>query len=68
MKYLTFIVTEGEMPADAIATMNREWPAYAQAMDGRGLWRMGRELGLPEDGIATVRVRDGETLVSDGPF
>lgn len=68
MKYLTFIVTEGEMPADAIATMNREWPAYAQAMDSRGLWRMGRELGLPEEGIATVRVRDGETLVSDGPF
>lgn len=56
------------MPEDAIATMNREWPAYEQEIDRRGLRHFGRELGLPQQGLATVRVRDGQTLVSDGPF
>jgi hypothetical protein len=36
-------------------------------MDGRGLRLLGRELELPET-AATVRVRGGEMLVSDGPF
>ncbi len=29
---------------------------------------LGRELDLPDAGVATVRVRGGETLVTDGPF
>src|SRR2546429_6614783 len=36
-------------------------------MDGRGVRLLGRELDLPET-AATVRVRGGETLVTDGPF
>ena len=36
-------------------------------MDGRGVRLLGRELDLPET-AATVRVRDGEALVTDGPF
>ena len=36
-------------------------------MERRGVLLLGRPLDLPET-AATVRVRDGETLVSDGPF
>jgi hypothetical protein len=36
-------------------------------MDGRGVRLLGRELSLPET-AATVRVREGETFVTDGPF
>lgn len=68
MKFVAFVVTEGAMPAEAIAEMNRDWPAHAEEMERRGGWRLGRELDLPEDGVATVRVRGGETLVTDGPF
>jgi hypothetical protein len=67
MKVVAFVITEGRTPKDALAIMNREWPAYAEEMDRRGLWRLGRELDFPETAV-TVRVRDGETLVTDGPF
>lgn len=68
MKFVAFVVTEGAMPAEAIAEMNRDWPAFADEMQCRGGLRVGRELSLPEDGVITVRVRDGETLITDGPF
>ncbi len=69
MKFVAFVVTEGATPAEAIAEMNRDWPAYAEEMERRGGLRVGRELSLPEAaGVATVRVRGGETLVTDGPF
>jgi hypothetical protein len=47
--------------------MQRELPAWIEEMDGRGVRLLGRELDLPHT-AATVRVRDGETLVTDGPF
>src|SRR3984957_17041500 len=47
--------------------MQRECPGWVEEMDGRGVRLLGRELELPET-AATVRVRDGETLVTDGPF
>ena len=36
MKFVAFVVTEGAMPAEAIAEMNRDWPAYAAEMKRRG--------------------------------
>ena len=68
VKFVAFVGTEGRTPADKVAEMNRDWPAYATELERRGLAGIGRELELPEEGVATVRVRDGETLVSDGPF
>ena len=47
--------------------MQRELPGWIEEMDGRGVRLLGRELDLPQT-AATVRVRDGETLVTDGPF
>jgi hypothetical protein len=67
MKYVAFVGTEGRMPAEAVAEMNRDFPAYLEEMDGRGVRLCGRELDLPGSAV-TVRVRDGETLVTDGPF
>jgi hypothetical protein len=55
------------MPQEALEIMNREWPAFEAEMAPRGVQVFGRELDFPETGV-TVRVRNGETLVTDGPF
>jgi hypothetical protein len=68
MRFVSFVATQGPMPAEAIAEMNRDWPAHAARLERRGGLQLGRELDLPEAGVATVRVRAGETLVTDGPF
>src|SRR6516162_5807109 len=67
MKYLQFIWADGLPAPDDLAVMQRECPGWVEEMDGRGVRLLGRELSPPET-AATVRVRDGETLVTDGPF
>ena len=67
MKYLHFIWADGRPAPEALAVMQRELPGWDEEMTGRGVRLLGRELELPET-AATVCVRDGETLVSDGPF
>jgi hypothetical protein len=67
MKYVAFIGTEGPAPAEALSVVQRGLPGWIEEMDRRGVRLLGRELDLPET-AATVRVRDGETLVTDGPF
>jgi hypothetical protein len=67
MNYLLLIAGDHETTPDELAAMQREIPGWIQEMDGRGVRLLGRELELPET-AATVRVRGGETLVSDGPF
>jgi hypothetical protein len=41
--------------------------AWVEEMDGRGVRRFGSRLGSAST-ATTVRVRDGEALLSDGPF
>jgi hypothetical protein len=67
MNYLLFICADGMPAPDELAVMQRECTGWVQEMDGRGVRLLGRELDLPGT-AATVRVRDGETLVTDGPF
>jgi hypothetical protein len=73
MKYLLAVAgttehsSDGTVAPEALAIMQRELPRWIEEMDGRGARLFGRELDLPET-AATVRVRDGETLVTDGPF
>ena len=67
MKYLLFIWADGRPALEDLAVMQRELPGWDEEMDRRGVRLLGRELELPET-AATVRVRDGETLVTDGPF
>ena len=67
MKYLFFICAEGLPAPEELSAIQRELPGWVEEMDGRGVRLLGRELDLPETAV-TVRVRDGETLVTDGPF
>jgi hypothetical protein len=64
MKYLLMICGGGGRERSATTMGIDEW---VQEMDGRGVRLLGRPLEAPET-AAMVRVRDGETLVSDGPF
>ena len=73
MKYIMIIAgntehsSDGVAAPDALAFMQREIPKWIDEMDARGVRLFGRELDLPST-AATVRVRNGETLVTDGPF
>ena len=67
MKYLSLIWADGMPTPEELAPIQRELPSWVEEMNGRGVRLFGRELDLPET-AATVRVRDGETLVTDGPF
>ncbi|MGP7998911.1 MAG: YciI family protein [Streptosporangiaceae bacterium] len=67
MKYVSFIWADGLPAPDELVTMQRELPGWIEEMAGRGVRLLGRELDLPQM-AATVRVRGGETLVTDGPF
>jgi hypothetical protein len=67
MKYMAFVGADGLPARPDVAVMQREIPGYVQEMEGRGLRLAGRPLDLPGTAV-TVRVRDGETLVTDGPF
>jgi hypothetical protein len=67
MKYLAFIWADGLPSPEDLAVIQRELPGWDKEMNRRGVRRFGRELDLPQT-AATVRVRDGETLVTDGPF
>jgi hypothetical protein len=53
-------------PEDMDADMQR-WFTYTQALQDAGAMVSGEALH-PAETASTVRVRDGETLVTDGPF
>jgi hypothetical protein len=73
MRYLLLIAgntehsSDGTASPDALAAMQREIPRWAEEMNSRGVRLFSQELDLPAT-AATVRVRDGRTLVTDGPF
>jgi hypothetical protein len=55
-------------PEEAAAARAEEMPKWDKAMAELGPYlRDGKELDVPST-AKTVRVRDGETLISDGPF
>jgi hypothetical protein len=56
------------VPADGSASAPTEdWFAYSQQLQEAGVHVAGDGL-QPGDTASTVRVRDGETLITDGPF
>jgi hypothetical protein len=67
MKYLGFVGADGRPAREDLTVMQREIPGWVEEMEGRGVRLLGRPLDLPHT-AATVRVRDGETLITDGPF
>jgi hypothetical protein len=69
MQYLLLIYTpvDGGPAPDELAAMYPQWSGYTESLQEAGVLRAGDALqGL--DTAATVRVRDAETLVTDGPF
>ncbi len=67
MRYVAFVGTDGPQAEAALAIMQRDFPAYLEEMDRRGVRLFGQELDFPKTAV-TVRVRGGQTLVTDGPF
>jgi hypothetical protein len=76
VKYVALLTNTSEQieryktmnPEQAAAARAEEMPKWEKAMAELGPYtREGKELDLPST-AKTVRVRDGETIVSDGPF
>ena len=69
MRYMLLVcVTEGvELSPEDGAQVGLATDAWVEEMDGRGIRVAGHEL-RPVSDATTVRVRDGELLISDGPF
>lgn len=54
-------------PQSAGAPISPEWVAYTEAMKKAGIWLGGDRLKTTRHG-ARVRVRDGKSVVLDGPY
>ncbi len=67
MQYLLMICTEPGVGPDPGRDMAAETDAWVAEMDSRGVRLRGDLLRSPSD-ATTVRVRGGETLLTDGPF
>ena len=67
MNYLLFICSDGVPTEEKGRAMREHLPAWIEEMDGRRIRQFGQALA-PASRAQTVRVRDGETIVSDGPF
>jgi hypothetical protein len=70
MRYLLLIYTEERTeatPQDEIAAEMEGYNAFGQEIRDRGLFEAGEALH-PTASATTVRVRDGETVTTDGPF
>jgi len=71
MQYLLMIyeneVEASKKDAAAIKTMMEEYGAFTQGIIQSGQFKAGDRL-QPSTTATTVRVRDGKTLTTDGPF
>jgi hypothetical protein len=67
MNYLMLVYSDGVATPEISAAMQENTPAWVEEMDSSGARLLGNGL-LGPDAAKTVRVRDGQTLVSDGPF
>ncbi len=69
MKYLLLVCVDEsvELSPEEGAAMASATTAWVEEMDGRGVRLEGDRL-QPISDATTVRVRDGEVLVADGPF
>ena len=59
--------TEGGLPPSEQEAQSQRWAEYAQSLGQAGAMVGGERL-RPVDTATTLRVRDGETLLTDGPF
>jgi hypothetical protein len=69
MKYLMFVCADPDTQLDEreIAEVRSDAQVWVEEMDGRGVRLQGNQLA-PVSDATTVRVREGEILIADGPF
>ena len=69
MKYMMLVCADEsvELSPEDGAQMGPATEAWVEEMDGRGVRLLGQGL-RPVSDATTVRVRDGDVLVADGPF
>jgi hypothetical protein len=69
MKYMMLVCVDEhvELSPEERAQIGPAAEAWVREMDGRGVRLDGHQLA-PVSDATTVRVRDGELLISDGPF
>ena len=71
MKYLLAIYSDEDarrgMTEDDFSALSNEYWKYTEELEKSGLGRGGEGLE-PVSTATTVRVRDGETQITDGPF
>ncbi|MGH8861034.1 MAG: YciI family protein [Jatrophihabitantaceae bacterium] len=66
MRFLMFVCVDTE-PVDASSSSGMDIDEWVETMDGRGARLVGDVLE-PASAARAVRVRNNETLVTDGPF
>jgi hypothetical protein len=64
---LNYLPVDGGPPPEEWAEQHSRWARYAQDMKDAGVLVANDGLGGP-DVATTVRLRDGETQITDGPF
>lgn len=67
MKYLMFVATDPEAPADESTEGTLDIDTWVSSNEAAGRWVTGDRLRPVQD-ATTVRRRDGKVLVTDGPF
>jgi hypothetical protein len=70
MRYLLLIYSEeptGAIPEEVMRTETAAYDAFTREIKERGLFEAGEALH-PTTAATTVRVQDGETITTDGPF
>jgi len=69
MRYLLLIYTEEQLEAspDLMAAEFEAYARFTNEVRDRGIYEAGEAL-RPTSTATTVRVRDGEQVVTDGPF
>ena len=69
MRYLLLIYTQEQLEptADAAGAEFAAYGAFTQEVRDRGIYQAGEAL-RPTTTATTVRVRDGQTVTTDGPF
>jgi len=71
MRYLLLIYEDesvyAKMNEQELGTVMEEFNAFGALIQGRGVFQAGEALS-PTSTATTVRVRDGKTLTTDGPF
>jgi hypothetical protein len=67
MNYMLLICSDGVASEEKAAAMREHMPRWIEEMDARGVRKYGHALKHPSTAV-TVRARDGQTLLSDGPF